>query len=361
MISIEQKTITKNPRSTVGTMTDIGDYLRLLYATCGDARCLRCENSVPTIPLARLAEKILALPEGTSVELCAPLEKVYGDEWSLVFTDLRTRGVRRVRLNDQLLDLADDLELDEDAPLLVEAVADRLVVKRSQEKQLLAALGEAAKMGEGFLRCRFDDPKTEERFYRGAGCAEHKLIFVEREGWFFSFNEAESACVTCSGLGTYLRVHTGLLVPDPSRSILGGAFVKEAFNFDKNNGNGRMLWSLAAHYGFSLETPFEELPESLREILFWGTKGEEVLIIQPPGGKDDRSIGKKQKFRGVAAQIESWYRWYRQKGEASGNTEDWLRKVMVETVCPGCEGVRLKRSRLRIQVGGLNLHEASRY
>ena len=355
VISIEQKTITKNPRSTVGTMTDLGDYLRLLYATCGDARCLRCENPVPTIPLGQLVEKILALPEGTSVELCAPLEKVYGEEWSFVFADLRTKGVRRIRIDDTLCDLADDLELD-DAGGFVEAVADRLVVKRSQEKQLLAALADAAKLGEGFVRARFEDAKTEERFYKGVGCAAHKLVFVEREGWFFSFNEAESACLTCSGLGTYLRVHTGLLVPDPSRSLLGGAFVKEAFNFDKNNGNGRMVWSLAAHYGFSLETPFQDLPESVREILLWGTKGEEILIIQPPGGKDDRSIGKKQKFRGVAAQIDSWYRWYRQKGEARGNVEDWLRKVMVETTCPDCEGVRLKRSRLRATVGGKNLH-----
>ena len=358
VISIEQKTITKNPRSTVGTMTDLGDYLRLLYATCGDARCLRCENPVPTIPLGQLAEKILALPEGTPVELCAPLEKVYGEDWSFVFAELRTKGVRRIRIDATLCDLADDLELD-DAGGFVEAVADRLVVKRSQEKQLLAALADAAKLGEGFVRVRFEDAKTEDKFYKGVGCAAHQLVFVEREGWFFSFNEAESACVTCSGLGTYLRVHTGLLVPDPSRSLLGGAFVKEAFNFDKNNGNGRMVWSLAAHYGFSLETPFQDLPESIREVLLWGTKGEEILIVQPPGGKDDRSIGKKQKFRGVAAQIDSWYRWYRQKGEARGNVEDWLRKVMVETTCPDCEGVRLKRSRLRATVGGASLHELS--
>jgi len=357
VISIEQKTITKNPRSTVGTMTDIGDYLRLLYATCGEAHCLRCEHPVPTVSLNQLAEHLLALPEGTAVELCAPLEKVYGEEWSFVFTDIRTKGCRRVRVDGALQDLADELELDEGP--LVEAVVDRLVLKRSQEKQLHAALLQAAKLGEGFVRCRFEDDTRESRFTQGFGCPEHRLVFVEREGWYFSFNEAESACVTCSGLGTYLRVHTGLLVPDPSRSLLGGAFVKEAFHIDKNTGNGRMMYSLAAHYGFSLEVPFRELPESVQEILFWGTKGEEVTIVQPPGGRDDRSIGKKQKFSGVANQIERWYRWYRQKQESNANTEDWLRKVMVEAVCPDCDGVRLKRSRRRIQLGGQDLHALS--
>ncbi len=359
VISIEQKTITKNPRSTVGTMTDIGDYLRLLYATSGEAHCLRCAQSIPTVSLTQLSEHLLALPEGTAVELCAPVAKVYGEEWSYLFTEVRTRGCRRVRINGELRDLADELGLDEDAPQEIEAVVDRVIVKRSQAKQLLVALTDAAKLGEGFVRCRFEDERVEARFYENFGCPEHRLTFIEREGWFFSFNEPESACLTCSGLGIYLRVHTGLLVPDPSRSILGGAFVKEAFNVDKHNNNGRILWGLAAHYNFSLEMPFAELPESIREILFWGTKGEEITLVQPPGGRDDRSIGKKQKFAGVANQIERWYKGYRQKQEANSNVEDWLRKVMVETTCPDCQGIRLRRSRTRIQFGGTDIHTLS--
>ncbi|MCX6368950.1 MAG: excinuclease ABC subunit UvrA [Armatimonadetes bacterium] len=404
VISIEQKTITKNPRSTVGTMTDVGDYLRLLYATSGEAHCLRCEKPIPTVSLNLLSEHLLALPEGTAVELCAPVAKVYGEEWSYLFTELRTKGCRRVRVNGELHDLADELALDEEdlshpsppspgrsyltgeerepegdeAPFprpegtrkerpgegvgrgcQVEAVVDRVLVKRSQAKQLLVALTDAAKLGEGFVRCRFEDEKTEARFYAGFGCPEHRLTFVEREGWYFSFNEPESACLTCSGLGTYLRVHTGLLVPDPSRSILSGAFVKEAFNVDKNNNNGRIIWGLAAHYDFSLEMPFAELPESIREVLFWGTKGEEITLVQPPGGRDDRSIGKKQKFAGVATQIDRWYRGYRQKQESNSNVEDWLRKVMVETTCPDCQGVRLRRSRTRIWLGGTDIHALS--
>jgi excinuclease ABC subunit A len=359
VISIEQKTITKNPRSTVGTMTDVGDYLRLLYATSGEAHCLRCEKPIPTASLNLLSEHLLALPEGTAVELCAPVAKVYGEEWSYLFTELRTKGCRRVRVNGELRDLADELALDEDAQLEVEAVVDRVLVKRSQAKQLLVALTDAAKLGEGFVRCRFEDEKTEARFYVGFGCPEHHLTFVEREGWYFSFNEPESACLTCSGLGTYLRVHTGLLVPDPSRSILSGAFVKEAFNVDKNTNNGRIIWGLAAHYNFSLETPFTELPEAIKDILFWGTKCEEITLVQPPGGRDERSVGKKQKFAGVATQIDRWYRWYRQKQESNANTEDWLRKVMVETTCPDCQGVRLRRSRTRIRLGGTDIHALS--
>ncbi|WP_309707252.1 excinuclease ABC subunit UvrA [Armatimonas sp.] len=359
VISIEQKTITKNPRSTVGTMTDVGDYLRLLYATSGEAHCLRCAQPIPTVSLTQLSEHLLSLPEGTAVELCAPLEKPYGEEWSYLFTEIRTKGCRRVRINGELRDLADELALEEDSPLEVEAVVDRVLVKRSQAKQLLVALTDAAKLGEGFVRCRFEDERVEAKFYENFGCPEHRLTFIEREGWYFSFNEPESACLTCSGLGTYLRVHTGLLVPDPSRSLLGGAFVKEAFNFDKNNNNGRILWGLAAHYSFSLETPFVDLPESIREILFWGTKGEEITLALPPGGRDDRSIGRKQKFAGVATQIDRWYRGYRQKQESNSNVEDWLRKVMIETTCPDCQGVRLRRSRTRITFGGTDIHTLS--
>jgi excinuclease ABC subunit A len=356
VISIEQKTISKNPRSTVGTMTDIGDYLRLLYATSGQAHCLRCDRPIPTLSARQLAEHVLSLPEGTPVELCTPLEKPYGEPWSVAFQQVRTRGCRRVRIDDVLHDLADTLSIDDDTTARVEAVADRIVVQRHQEKQLVVAIESALAMGEGFVRFRLPDPAQSAAFCADRACPEHHLHFGETGSWYFSFNEAESACVTCSGLGTYLRVHTGLLVPDPTRSILSGAFVAEAIRYDKNSWNGRILYSMAQHYGFSLETPFQDLSERVQQLLFFGTGGEEIVLLQPPGGAPHSSVGKRFRFDGVAGTIERHYRGYRQKQEASSGMEDWLRKVMVERPCPDCHGVRVRRSRRCVRLGTHDIH-----
>ncbi|GAB4460064.1 MAG: excinuclease ABC subunit UvrA [Armatimonadaceae bacterium] len=357
VISIEQKTITKNPRSTVGTMTDIGDYLRLLFATTGTAHCRLCDREIPIRSVHQMAEHVLALPQGTEVEVCAPLEKVYDEDWDVLFQHVRTQGCRRVRLDGELVDLADGVSLSEEATPTLEAVVDRLIVKQTIEKPLLAAIEHAIKIGEGFVRFRMDNPEAEKVFYREFGCPEHHLIMGEVGSWYFSFNEPESACVTCSGLGTYLRVHTGLLVPDPSRSIIGGAFVPEGIKFDKNTGDGRTLYSLSQQFGFSLETPFQDLPPEIQDLLFYGAKGKEFTLLQVPGGADHRSVGKPFKFDGVVNRIERHYRWYRQKQTASGDMEDYLRKVMVEHTCPDCQGTRLKRSRLRVLLGGKNIYE----
>jgi excinuclease ABC subunit A len=180
---------------------------------------------------------------------------------------------------------------------------------------------------------------------------------------FFMFNAPESACRTCSGLGTYNRVHPDLLVPDRSRSIVDGAFVKDAWNPHPDNWDGRHAWSLAAHYGFSLEVPFAELPPKIVDILFWGTRGEKYTLLSPPGanpknvGGWSRLIGKPMGFDGVCARIERSYKHFRQRQTAESWVEQWLTKLMVEHTCPDCGGTRLRASRQRFRVGGKTLHE----
>ena len=175
---------------------------------------------------------------------------------------------------------------------------------------------------------------------------------------YFTFNEPLSACVTCSGLGTYLQVHPDLLVPDKSRSIIDGAFVREAFNYDRNGWGGRILCSLAQHYGFDLDAPFAELSDRIVDVLFYGTKGKRFTIVLPPGATEGRRYkGRKVSFDGIINQIDRRYRRYRRQGVAHSGMEDYLRKVMVEYDCPDCGGTRLKATRMLVTVAGRTIHD----
>lgn len=361
VISIEQKTITKNPRSTVGTMTDIYDYLRLLYASIGESTCLFCEKKTPIKSTYQITEHVLSLPEGTTIEICAPVFKVYGEDYNYLFNEIRTQGCRRVRVDDAVLDISDDVELDEAATYKIEAIVDKFVVKRAIQKQLIVAVNNALKMGDGYLRIRIGNADKmnvdEKAFFAPFACPEHHLTMGELEAWYFSFNEPSSACPTCSGLGTYLKVHLGLLVPDRTRSIRGGAFVPEAFKFDKDTYAGRQMYAMSLKYDFSLDVPFSELSPEVQDLLFYGSKGEKITLVEVPGAKGKDYIGKQFPFGGIANDIERHYRNYRKRQVASSGMEDYLRKVMVEHDCPDCKGYRLKPQRLHVTLGGKHIHE----
>ncbi len=362
VVSIEQKTVSKNPRSTVGTMTDIYDYLRLLFCTVGEPRCLMCDREVPMKTAYQMAEKVLSLPSGSVVELCAPVFKIYGEEYAYLLGEIRSKGHRRIRVNGEIIDISDALEMDEDTAYDLEVIVDKFVVRPDIEKQLLHSIEHGVRLGEGYLRFRVLEPERIpggwKKWYAGFACPEHHLTMGEMLPYYFSFNEPESACVTCSGLGTYLKVHPGLLVPDPSRSIKKGAFVREAFNYDKNNWGGRMVYSLSRHLGFSLDAPFADLPPNVVDILFHGGRGERYEMLQHEDvAEADRHVGTMFRFNGILNDIERRYRHYRRQGVANTGMEDYLRKVMVEYPCPDCEGRRLKRQRLNVTLMGRNIHE----
>ncbi|MBI1925939.1 excinuclease ABC subunit UvrA, partial [Candidatus Poribacteria bacterium] len=195
-------------------------------------------------------------------------------------------------------------------------------------------------------------------FYKDLGCPEHRILMGELGPHHFTFNEPIGACVTCSGLGTYLQVHPALLVHDKARSIAGGAFVREAFNYDIDRWDGRIMYSLAQHYGFDLDAPFKDLPDEVVSILFYGTKGEKFQIVLPEGAKQaDKHIGREIRFDGIINRIDRHYRHYRKKGTAHSGMEEYLRKVMVEHTCPDCKGTKLKRQRLLVTIKGKTIHE----
>ena len=363
VVSIEQKTITMNPRSTVGTMTDLQDFLRMLFATIGVAHCPYCEGEIPIRSHHQILERMLLMPEGTEVEIHAPVFKIYGEDYDYLFDDIRTKGCRHVRIDGVEHDISEEIELDPDQEYDIQVIVDKFFIKKEIDKQVLASLEHAMLVGEGFMRFDVKFPDDTEadaiEVLEGFGCPKHGVLMAELGPHHFTFNEPTGACVTCSGLGTYLQVHPNLLVPDKSRSIADGAFVHQAFNYDPDRWDGRTMYSLAGHYGFDLNVPFADLPEKVIDILYYGTHGEEFPILQPEGARpvERRHLGRKIRFDGIITRIDRHYRRYRKQGEAHSGMEEYLRKVMVERTCPDCHGAKLKRQRLLVTIDGQTIHE----
>jgi excinuclease ABC subunit A len=360
VVSIDQKTVGSNPRSTVGTMTDLWDYLRMLFATLGTPYCPGCEQPVPTRSTQQMLEHLLHLPPGTEVEVRAPVFEIYGEDWEQVFEEVRLQGYRRVRVEGVLKDLGTQLEIAEDAHPWVEAVIDRFVVGPGIDRQVLASLEHGLKLGDGFLSFHPEGTSADakKRFWKDFGCAQHHVLSASLHHGNFTFNDPAGACRTCAGLGTSKRVLPMLLTPDPSRTLGDGAIVKEAFNHDKNAWGGRWLHSLARHYGFRLDVPFAELSEQVKDLIFYGSKGEKIEIVLPEGARQgEQHVGKKMAFPGIVPQIERAYHWYRKQGHSRDGMEAYLQKVMVDYDCPDCGGARLRKTRRLVQVEGKTLPE----
>jgi excinuclease ABC subunit A len=357
VISIEQKTLTSNPRSTVGTMTDIASYLNLLYATIGEPHCPRTGEPVPSRSSSQILEAVLSLPEGAEIELRAPVFKVYGEELDYVFTELRKKGVRRLIVDGTPLDISADTALDEAAVQEMDAIVDRFIVSRRHEKAIRAGIAAALLVGDGLLQLHVGKGVARakaQQFYASHCSPTHHFVYGDIAPEYFVFNNPESACRTCGGLGVDKLTHPELLVPDPRRSIRDGCFVREAFKYNPDTWDGRMMFSLSRALGFPLDRPWADLPARAREAILYGIDPRKVPLVTPPDAKvkrDDQE-GKEVGFHGIARRIERYYRRYRQRGEASSRMEAWLDKVMVEHVCPDCHGARLRATRLLFTLRG---------
>jgi excinuclease ABC subunit A len=361
VISIEQKTIASNPRSTVGTMTDIASYLNLLYATIAEPRCPRTGEPAPSKSASQILEAILSLPAGTELELRAPVFPVYGEDLDFVLTEVRKKGCRRLIIDGKLVDISEQIALDESEVRHMDALVDHLVVGRKHEKAIKAAIAATLLVGDGLLQAQVvkGARKAEcERFYRALCTPTHHFVYGEIQPEYFMFNNPESACRTCGGLGVHKLTHPELLVPDPRRSIRGGCFVREAFKYNPDTWDGRMMYSLAKALKFSLDTPWEKLPEPVRQAILNGID-RKIVLASPPEAKGTRDDweGKEIGFGGIARRIERRYRRYRQRGEANSGMEAWLDSVMVEHTCPDCKGARVRATRLCFTVAGKTIYE----
>lgn len=362
VVSIDQKTIGANPRSTVGTMTDISDYLRMLFATMGTPHCPECGDEIAIRSTYQMMEHMLALPAGTEVEVRAPVYKIFGEDYEYLFEQIRINGYRRARIDGKPGDLGDNLSLDEDEQHSIEAIVDSFVIGPNMDAQIVTSLEHGLKLSDGLLSFHIVKPKRLtpklKQFHASFGCSKHKLVAGVLHQAHFTFNDPSGACPTCAGIGTSMRVHPALLVPDPTRTLNDGAFVKAALNNGRDSWGGRILHSLSIHYGFSLDIPFQELSPKHVDVLLYGTKGEHFNVVIPPGAKHGaQHAGKSIKFNGVVNQLEHNYRWYRKQGTSNAGMDEYLKKVMVEYPCPECDGSRLKRVRRLVTVGDRSIFE----
>ena len=362
VISIEQKTLTSNPRSTVGTMTDIASYLNLLYATVAQPRCPRTGEPTPSRSSSQILETILSLPEGTEIELRAPVFKWYGEELEVVLTDIRKKGCRWLIVDGKPIDISAEVALDESRISTMDALVDRFVVSRRHEKAIKAGISSTLLVGDGLMQVHVSKGANKSdvaRFYDALCSRTHHLVYGDIGPDFFVFNNPESACRTCGGLGVDKLTHPELLIPDPRRSILGGCFVREAFRYNPDTWDGRMMHSLSVALGFGLDTPWKDLPEKARDAILHGIEPRRIPMLTPPDAKvrRDEHEGREVGFHGIARRIERHYRRYRQRGEANSRMEEWLDRVMVERTCPDCNGARLRATRLLFTVAGRNIYE----
>jgi excinuclease ABC subunit A len=362
VISIEQKTIANNPRSTVGTMTDIASYLNLVFATIGEPHCPRTGEPALSRTPSQILEAILSLSEGTEIELRAPVFKVYGEELDFVFTEVRKKGCRRLIIDGKAVDLSEHLDLDEAKVRDMDAVVDRFVVGRQHEKAIKAGIAATLLVGDGLMQIQIvkGASKAEAgRFYRRLCSRKHHFVYGGIGPEFFMFNDPESACRTCGGLGVHKLTHPDLLIPDPQRSIRGGCFVREAFKYNPDTWDGAIMYSLAQALEFSLDMPWKDLAAAVQKKILYGIEPKKIVVQTPPETKvpTDGRAGKEVGFHGIARRIERHYRRYRQRGEASSGMEAWLDKVMVEHTCPDCHGARLRATRSLFTIAGKTLYD----
>ena len=362
VVSIEQKTIARNPRSTVGTLTDVSSYLNLLFATVAEAKCPYSGEEVPIKTSGSILESILSLPKGTEFELQVPIFLIYGEDASLLFTEVRKQGCRTVIIDGERVDLSDEVPEGVEGEPQMYAVVDKFTLIDGIDKQLKTAIEHALRVGDSLMTVEVvggTSKKATASFYRSFGSKKHHLVFGDIVPDFFVFNKPESACRTCGGIGTTKFTHRDLLVTNPERSLRQGCFLREAFSYRPESHAGYSLYTVAQEYDIDMDMPWQDLSPEAQDIILYGTKGKLLQLQIPPEAKDkkERWLRWPINFNGVAGTIERRYRWYRQQDVPNSNMERWLDRVMVEHTCADCGGSRLKASRMLFHVQGKNIHD----
>ena len=367
VIAIEQKKGNSNPRSTVGTVTDINDYLRLLYATAGEGKCPVCDHALKPVSAAQIAEYTTTnLTDGTVMELRAPIFKIYEEDWNYIFDKLRKKGYKYLKVNGEDKNLSEKFELDENKKYDVELILDTFTISSSIYMQVAKSIDAAMIALDDYIQIKIavTEGEVPEGFYENFECCpEHHFIMCELQAFHFSFNLAGNACHNCLGIGKSHIVEPRFLIVAPEKSIMKGGFKQMVFHpASKDSYRGTIMYSVAHHYGFSLDTPIDELSNEAVDVIFYGSKGEHIEMVQPPFSKKRNWIvGRKFPYSGIVRDIESWYRNFVRNSVSEQSFEPgYVKEVMIEKTCPGCNGARLKQHRLSIKVGGKNIDELAK-
>ncbi len=347
-ISIDQKTTGRNPRSTVGTVTEIYDYLRLLWARIGVPHCPNCGKEIKQQTIDQIVDQVLLLPEGSRIQILSPVVRARKGEHQKVFEDARKGGYVRVRVDGSLYELTESIALDKNKKHNVEIVIDRLVVRSDILRRLTDSVETASALSGGIVLVNVVGEDRDMLFSQNYACEDCGISIEELTPRMFSFNSPYGACPDCTGLGIQLRVDTSLIIPNPSLSILDGAISASGWGNIKSDGIARMYFeALAKKYRFKLSDPVKTLPTEAMDAILYGTKGEKLELHY----EQQRGTGTlRQPFEGIVNNLQ---RRYRETQSPAMRLE--IEQCMSEHECPSCHGQRLKKEALAVTVGGISL------
>ena len=344
-ISIDQKTTSKNPRSTVGTVTEIYDYLRLLYARIGIPHCPICGKEICQQSVDEIVGSITSLGEGARVQILAPIARGKKGTYKKELGDAMKKGFVRARIDGEILELSDEISLEKNKKHNIEIVVDRIVIKEGIRRRLTDSVETATALSGGLIIALSDNKET--LYSENYACPEHSISLPELTPTMFSFNNPFGACEKCTGLGVFMEVDPNLIAPNRALSVRDGAIKGGGWSYDNDSIAGMYYNALGEHYGFSLDTPFRELPKKIQDILFYGNNGEKLKMVRKT------SFGTssyESSFEGVINNLNRRYR---------ETTSDWsrdeIRQYMSEVNCPECGGKRLNPAALSVTVGGINI------
>ena len=351
-ISIDQKTTSKNPRSTVGTVTEIYDYLRLLWARVGTPHCPKCGKEIRQQTIDQIIDQILALPEGTRIQIMAPVVRGRKGEHTKIFDDARRSGYVRVRVDGNLYELSEEIALEKNKKHQIDIVVDRLIVRSDIAQRLTDSVETASSLSGGIVTVNLLREERDISFSQNYACDDCGISIEELSPRMFSFNNPYGACPACTGLGVQLKADPALIVPDESLSILDGAITAPGWQSIRSDGISRMYFeALSKKYQFSLRTPYGELPDKVKHIILYGTNGETLeLAYDQPRGKGVLY----QPFEGIVNNLER--RFEETQSEASKKE---IEEYMGECPCPVCHGQRLRSEALAVTVGGKSIYQAT--
>ena len=347
-ISIDQKTTSKNPRSTVGTVTEIYDYLRLLWARVGTPHCPKCGKVIRQQTIDQIIDQVMALPEGTRIQVMAPVIRGKKGEHAKVFDDAKRSGYVRVRVDGNLYELDEEIKLEKNKKHSI--IVDRLIIRPDIQQRLTDSVETASALSGGLVVVNLLREDRDLMFSQNYACEDCGISMEELTPRMFSFNNPFGACPTCTGLGSQLKVDPALVVPDGKLSILDGAIQASGWGNIRSDGIARMYFeALSKKYHFSLTTPWQELSQEVRQVILYGTGGEKLeLHYDQPRGKGVLY----QAFEGVCNNVE---RRYRETQSDASKRE--LEELMAQSPCPDCRGRRLKKESLAVTVGDLDIYQ----
>ena len=347
-ISIDQKTTSKNPRSTVGTVTEIYDYLRLLYARIGIPHCPVCGKEIRQQTVDQITDRVMELEKGTKIQIMAPVVRGRKGEYAKELESIRKQGYVRVRIDGIMYDASEQIKLEKNKKHNIEVIVDRLVVKEEIKSRLAESIETAGTLSGGIV---FVDVVGQEElhFSQNYACPEHGVSIEDLNPRMFSFNNPYGACKRCTGLGFYMSIDEDLIIPDRDLSISENAIKASGWNYAPGTMAQMYMDGLAKHYGFSVNVPIKDLPEHALNLILYGSNGEKFPVHRPwEGGKYDYMTD----FEGIVNNLERRFR-----ETSSQYSKDEISDYMSEVECPECHGQRLKQEALSVTVSGKNIND----